>query len=168
MKRYALLTVLLAGTCAATAAESATPASLLDARLDQRILDQLAAPITSRAALDSYLRQIPPGSPLMALSQRARTQFLDSLVFTDRGLASYGYLPLQQIDLADAYRILALFGVQRSLAVAPGMHAASAQGKLLEAALSPDPVMVDYPGYACVSKATCSSTYSSICIGGNC
>lgn len=165
MKRYALFTVMLACTFVANAAESASPS---DAQMNQRILDQIAAPITSQAALDSYLRQLPAGSPLKALSQRARTDFLDSLVFTDRGLASYRYVPLQQIDLADAYRILALFGVQSSLAVAPSVHAASEEGILLEAAFSKDPIRVDYPGYACVSKATCASTYNSICIGSNC
>lgn len=167
MKRLSLLFALAVSPCLAQGVDPKLPA-IPDARLDQRILDRIAAPITNRAALDEYARSLPAQSPLMSLTKESRKEFLDSLVFTERGLASYQYVPLQKIDAADAYRILALFGVQGSLAAIPGVNASSVDGRLVRAAMSKDPIMVDYPGYACVSKATCGDSRTSICIGNNC
>jgi len=167
MKRLSLLFVLAVSPCFAQGVGQKLPGAT-DAQLDQRILDQIAAPITNRAALDGYVRNLPPQSPLLSLPKDARQAFLDSLVFTERGLASYRYVPLQGIDAAHAYRVLALFGVQGSLAAVPGMSARSEEGRLVRAAESKDPMLIDYPGYACASKATCTGSHSSICIGNNC
>ena len=138
MKRLARSLILLASPCLAPASDQ-LPATPANAEIDQRILDQIAAPITSRAALDDYLDKMPTQSPLLALSEEARAEFLASLVFTEHGLASYRYLPLQKIEMAEAYRILALFGVQSSLAVAPGMRATSVDSQRVKAALRPEP-----------------------------
>lgn len=166
MKRFAVSLALLALPSLASASDPQL--SLPEKLIDQRLLDRIAAPITSRAALDGYLRRMPPQSPLLALPTRSRNEFLDSLIFTERGLASYRYVPLQQIDIADAYRILALFGVQGSLAVSPAMRVESANGSVVRASLDTQPTPIDYPGYACLSKATCADMPGSVCIGDNC
>jgi len=138
MKRIALLAVLVTSPCLAERPQVPMPAkaALPAAAIDQRALDQIIAPIKSRADLGEYLQHMPPQSPLLALSENGRNEFLHSLVFTERGLASYRYIPLQQIDIADAYRILALFGVQSSLAVSSGMQAKSEEGRQVQAALN--------------------------------
>ncbi|HYG08039.1 MAG TPA: hypothetical protein VD865_16730 [Stenotrophomonas sp.] len=134
MKRLPLLAALAVAPCLAANPAEPTPVGDDPVRV-QRELDYIAAPIKTRAALDAYLQRLPPDSPLLALSPPARQEFLASLVFTEHGLASYRYVPLQQIDLADAYRILALFGQQRSLAALSGMTTRTEEGKRVKAAL---------------------------------
>jgi hypothetical protein len=135
MKRIGFLIALAASPCLAADPPQQRPLPSVDP-IEQRALDQIAAPIRSRADLDDYLSHMPPRSPLFKLPEQARTEFIQSLVFTELGLASYRYLPLQQIDMADAYRILALFGVQSSLAVSSGIEAKTQDGQRVKVALS--------------------------------
>lgn len=167
MKRLASLLFLIGPACFAQTLESGN-SNPTESQIDQRILDQIAAPITSRAALDGYVRRLPPESPLLKLPADLRKEFLDSLVFTERGLASYRYVPLQKIDMADAYRILALFGVQASISVAPAMSITSNESAMIKAAAGLSPQPIDYGDYACVSKATCRRDTGAICIGSSC
>lgn len=134
MKPIGFLIALVASPCLAADPPQQHPLPTVNPS-EQRELDQIAAPIRTRADLDDYLRQIPPRSPLFKLPEQARAEFIQSLVFTERGLASYRYVPLQQIDMADAYRILALFGVQSSLAVSSGIEAKTQEGQRVKAVL---------------------------------
>jgi len=73
-----------------------------------------AAPITSRAALDAYLRDTPPASsPLSWLTPGARRRFLDSLVYREHGLGGLSLADLRyELTREQAYTLLRLFGAQ--------------------------------------------------------
>ena len=71
-------------------------------------------PITSRAALDAYLRDTPPAqSPLNWLTPGARRRFLDSLVYREHGLGGLSLADLRyELTREQAYTLLRLFGAQ--------------------------------------------------------
>lgn len=110
------------------------------------------APVNSRGRLDLHMIELSPESPLMLLSPLARKQFVDSLVFGDRGLASF------------SYRLLSLFGAQRAIVHIPGLRKESEAEHVVVRSANPNPVFEDYPGYACSGRATCSTSMSSICM----
>lgn len=72
------------------------------------------SPITSRAALDAYLRDTPPAqSPLNWLTPGARRRFLDSLVYREHGLGGLSLADLRyELTREEAYTLLRLFGAQ--------------------------------------------------------
>ncbi len=123
------------------------------------------APVNSRGRLDLHLIELSPESPLMLLSPLARKQFVDSLVFGDRGLASFSYEPIvSELSAGEAYRLLSLFGAQRAIVHIPGLRKASEADHWVAPAANPNPVFDDYPGYACSGRATCSESMHSICM----
>lgn len=73
-----------------------------------------ATPITSRAALDAYLRDTPPAqSPLNWLTPGARRRFIDSLVYREHGLGGLSLADLRyELTREQAYTLLHLFGAQ--------------------------------------------------------
>lgn len=73
-----------------------------------------AKPITTRAELDTYLRDTPPAnSPLSWLRPGAQRRFLDSLVFHERGLDGMSLDDLRyELTREQAYALLQLFGAQ--------------------------------------------------------
>ena len=84
-------------------------------RARRQILDFEMAPIKTSGDLAAYLRSANRGSPLMALSPGGRQRFLDSLTFNENGLVSYRYEDLaQELTASQAYRVLSLFGAQRT------------------------------------------------------
>jgi hypothetical protein len=61
-------------------------------------------------------------NPLAALSPRARRHFIASLRFGPQGLASFSTADLEnELSVSEAYRLLALFGMQATVAVIPGL-----------------------------------------------
>lgn len=82
--------------------------------------DIATALITSTDQLGSHLATTP-SSPLYKLSPAARSHFVASLVFTPRGLGSYAYEDLAGLSVADAYRVLSLFGAQSTVNSVPGL-----------------------------------------------
>jgi hypothetical protein len=68
------------------------------------------APITSRAALDSYMKMTPEtNNPLMLLSAEARTRFIDSLTFNETGVTGFRTDDLErELTPSKIYKILAL------------------------------------------------------------
>lgn len=80
-----------------------------EARILQRELSFLLAPIQSKEDLAAYLLHIEnnaqSNSPLLRLTPDARKRFINSLVFTEKGLASYYYGDLVvQLSASEAYR----------------------------------------------------------------
>ncbi|AUI05852.1 MULTISPECIES: hypothetical protein [Stenotrophomonas] len=123
------------------------------------------APVNSRGRLDLHMIELSPESPLMLLSPLARKQFVDSLVFGDRGLASFSYEPIvSELSAGEAYRLLSLFGAQRAIVHIPGLRQESEADHVVVQSANPNPVFEDYPGYACSGRATCSTSMSSICM----
>ena len=85
-------------------------------------IDAATAPIKTMAELKNHLKT-DPRSPLRRLHPDARAAFLRSMVFTNYGLASYSFVPLQKLSVSDAYAVLGLFGEQRAVGMIPGMTA---------------------------------------------
>ena len=138
--------------------------------VEQYAIDSATAPIRSRAALQHYLR-VTPNSPLFKMSDAARSRFISKLVFTPRGLGSYSYLELENLSITDAYRILSLFGEQRSLRVIPGLTPTnSVEQSMLLVSPSPQTLGVVY-NYICqvpiqtphAPPSFCEYDYGSAC-----
>ena len=127
------------------------------------------APIKTAGHLQQYLaRSLNRDSPLRFLSPGARQRFIQSLVFTDKGLASFDYRDLRvELSATQAYQLLSLFGAQRSTRAIPGLQATTATDATIMWN-GGDGVIGDYPDYWCESKATCRPSTGAICIGGNC
>lgn len=117
-----------------------------------------ASPILSAQELDAYLRTTP-SSPLDRLPAAARQRFLASLVFTEAGLASYQYSDLQTLSPTEVYRILSLFGAERSTSIAT-------QGDASGQPIEPAPQQNDPGSYIdcmCLDN-TCVPRLGSICM----
>jgi hypothetical protein len=128
------------------------------------------APIKSQEDLRLYLLENQDQeSPLMLLSPGAKARFLDSLVFTKGGLASFDYRDIQaELTATQAYQLLALFGAQRSTKAIPGLRISSPSDAAIVESGSDPTIMADYQDYWCASPATCDRRVGSICIGSNC
>jgi hypothetical protein len=86
-------------------------------------LDRAAAPIRSPADLADYLaRDHGAHDPLAALSAPARARFVASLRFGPHGATAFQSEDLQaELTAAQAWRLLALFGLQAALAALPAL-----------------------------------------------
>lgn len=92
-----------------------------DSGVHQRALDEARAPIKSQADLQKYLSTEQASSPLNKLTSESKNRFLSSLVFSDKGLASYNYEELQdQLTASQIYDILGLFGAQATTSLIKG------------------------------------------------
>ncbi|WP_182267057.1 hypothetical protein [Stenotrophomonas maltophilia] len=159
-----MLVVLISAICLSTSMPAAAGGRGTDAFSAENV-SLMHAPVNSLGRLDLHLIELSPESPLMLLSPLARKQFVDSLVFGDRGLASFNYDPIvAELSASEAYRLLALFGAQRAITYIPGLRRASKADDVVVQSVNPNPVFEDYPGYACSDRATCSSSMSSICM----
>lgn len=124
--------ILLAATMmAATPALAGTPwtdrrvaEAVNEVAITQYEVDSAVAPIKTREDLERHLMSVP-NSPLRRMSSEALATFVDSMVFTRHGLASYSYAPLQTLSVADAYAVLSLFGEQRAIGLVPGLRPGS-------------------------------------------
>ena len=99
-------------------------------------LDRFAAPIRSPADLAAWLagRRPEASDPLIALSPPARARFLASLRFGAQGLASFQSEDIQsELSASQAWRLLALFGLQSSLAAMPPLAVRSSEDAEVEA-----------------------------------
>lgn len=99
---------------------------------DSQIASTKLAPIRSRADLDEYLKTHPV-SPFDAFSSRALERFLDSLTFNQLGLTGYRTAEIES-DLTprQAYAILSLFGVQKTISSLNFVHASDEDKELLQ------------------------------------
>jgi hypothetical protein len=115
------------------AAWAAVTVSCVEARSPR--LDRAAAPIRSQAELDAWLAGRPAaGDPLVALSPPARARFLASLRFGPQGLASFQSEGIQsELSAVQAWRLLALFGLQSALAAMPGLAVRSPEDAEVDA-----------------------------------
>lgn len=95
---------------------------LVEVGQQQREIELAVAPIRSRVDLRRHLR-ITSDSPINRLPMPTRQIFLSKLVFTKKGLGSFPYIELSQnLTVTEAYRILSLFGEQRSVGLIPGLN----------------------------------------------
>jgi hypothetical protein len=139
----------------------------------ERARDYAAAAIKSRSDLIWYVGNMPKSSPLEMLSNQGRARFLNSLSFGSHGLSSYSYADLQaELTASQIYRVLSLFGVQRSTPLIKGALIVTPDDRAIMAvpdSLTPQglghgsQLGMDHDDYRCLSRGTCESAYTYIC-----
>jgi hypothetical protein len=138
-----------------------------DARL--QAIQAALAPIKSETDLNAYLANDRfRTSPLDALSLAARQQFLVSLRFSSKGLASFNYTVLEnELTPTQIYKILALFGLQRDIYLFKDSQQVTPLDKLIMSHPSVRGLPSDHQGYECDEAYghphTCSRADSEIC-----
>lgn len=136
-------------------------------QLNRQQLSFLTAPIKNRSELEVYLSNNEIAStPLRYLPKDAVKPFLDSLVFTEQGLASFRYVDLKgKLSPFEAYELLSLFGAERFAAsIYDESQTVSEADKLaLEVVQSDGDKDWFVEDYACTDRATCSSSLSDLC-----
>lgn len=163
-------------TMATAAAEPATRGHL--ARDDQGFVQfsrSAIAPavVRSRSDLDSYL-SYHPDSAIQALSDGGRDAFLNSLVFTEKGLGSFNFRVLEdELTPTQIHEVLSLFGLG---ALVPHFKGARVETENDERLLSLDTASQDgrespcpiIENAECSPPATCRSDIFAWCITCNC
>ena len=159
--KSSILALALAMSSACAAAGGSPPASPAD-------FDRAMAPIHTRAELDGYLARNRAHNPVEALSPAARERFLASLQFGPKGLASLKVDDLSaELSAAQAYRLLALFGLQAALAGMPALQVVSEDDRAVDTWRAG----VTVPDYfilnaICTGRSwICQSLYGGICWG---
>ena len=131
-----------------------------------RAVDFQMAPIKSEADLGTYLKTAGEGSPLMALSPGARRRFMQGLMFNENGLVGYGYEPLaRELSASQAYRILALFGAQRTTPLVHARVESDADRVVATSSLLAR-MRDDHAEFRCLGKHNCFDTPLFICMTG--
>jgi hypothetical protein len=129
MNRILISVVMLTASMTTFAAEAPdanrqVAEALKEVGTTQYEIDSASAPIKSMADLKEHLRT-NSRSPLLRLRPEARAAFLKSMMFTNYGLASYSFVPLESLSVSEAYAVLSLFGEQRAVGMIPGMRASN-------------------------------------------
>lgn len=120
---------LMASTSSASAAH--TDSRALRRGGAQASLYAATAPIRSKVALIQYMSN-DSDSPLRKLPPIVLQNFVDSLVFTPKGVGSYSYLGLSSyLSAAEIYQVLSLVGAQHTIASIPTLRIASPAEALL-------------------------------------
>ena len=131
-----------------------------------RAIDFEMALIKSQADLSAYLRSAGRDSPLMALSPGARERFLDSLAFNENGLVGYNHEELgRELTASQAYRILALFGAQRTTHLVGARIENDADRAVAAKPVVPR-LMSDHKNFRCLGAHNCFETPLFICMTG--
>ncbi|MBX9402364.1 hypothetical protein K4L06_13700 [Lysobacter sp. BMK333-48F3] len=122
---------LLASACllllaSASAASAVYTDSSVHGRGDaQASINAATAQVRSKAALIQYVSS-NSNSPLRKLPPLVLQNFVDSVVFTPRGVGSYSYLGLSShLSTTEVYQVLALIGAQHTISSIPGLKVAS-------------------------------------------
>lgn len=102
---------------------------------DRIRLDHAVATIKSRADLDEYLMTVPARlSALAVLSSGARQRFAEGLVFNKHGLVSYDHSDIvTELSASEIYRLMSLFGAQRTVPLISGLRIESELDRLAAA-----------------------------------
>ncbi|HJR72089.1 MAG TPA: hypothetical protein VJ806_00430 [Luteimonas sp.] len=173
MKVLALACILTLGAAAPITAFSADNDALANVFLDsaakdaqkQRSIDGALAPIKSSTDLRSYVLNKQPNSPLNRLSPGAQKRFIESIQFNEKGVTTYDYADLRaELTASQVYEVLALFGIQGTTAIIPGLRVNSDADRAIMAPRGAVPMQFpDYPDMMCESRATCSPSVTKIC-----
>ena len=165
---------------AETGSTTASDASLKACQVHgiKRDLSFLVAPIKTQRDLDQHvlsLRKEDVDSPLRYLPRNSRGKFVSSITFNEKGITGYNYDILErELTLSQVYEVLALFGQQYNIG---HMKAASIKtdldmeiSRLIQLEADSNKGLMnqcgssDHKGYACTARATCSSSYTKICM----
>lgn len=121
------------------------------------------APIKSEKDLVFHLLANSEGktSPLHKLSEESLERFVESLTFTENGLASYGTRPLiSELASNEIYDILRLFGVQYNSPLLKTKDLSSLDQFVRAISIDDG---ADHEGYRCESRGTCVRSTNRIC-----
>lgn len=106
------------------------------------------------------------------LSAGARSQFVNELMFTKAGLASFNYQVLEDsLTYSEAYKLLALFGVQHTVGLMRGLKVQTAtDGLIRHHYAQPQNCCeegneggTDHIKYRCIGPGTCEISPAHIC-----
>ena len=128
-----------------------------------------SAIIRSQSDLQRYLAAAAEsGSPLSALSSGARTRFVASITFNEKGITGFHYDDLQrELTASQIVAVLRLFGVEKDVAIIPNVRVETASDqralRVFQLLGPPADEGTDYKGYWCASPATCTIKNDSIC-----
>jgi hypothetical protein len=124
--------------------------------------------IRSQGDLQRYLAATAnSGSPLGALTIGARTRFLSSVTFNQKGITGFHYGDLQsELTASQIFDVLGLFGAERDVAIIPNVRVeTAADRRAIKVFQLADPGSgTDYKGYWCSSPSTCTIKNDSICM----
>lgn len=140
---------------------------------NRRIAREFAAVKSLQDFHFAQSNRTPGIETLDRLPALAKNQFINDLMFTDRGLASFNYQVLEdELTYSEAYRLLSLFGVQHTVGLMKGLkvrtevdasvkrHFGAPQNCCEEGGESGGG---DYRDYRCIDRATCQISPSMIC-----
>ena len=154
-----VLALALAALLCTPFAHAAAPAPSAD-------FDRAMAPIHTRAELDAYLARNRGSNPFDALAPVARAHFIANLHFGSKGLASLKLDELaSELSAAEAYRVLALFGLQTALAAVPTLKVVSDDDRAVDAWRA-GVVVPDYftLGGMCTGRSwSCEPIFGGLC-----
>jgi hypothetical protein len=124
--------------------------------------------IRSQSDLQRYLSATASsGTPLSALSSAARSRFLSSITFNEKGITGFHYGDLQsELTASQIFDVLHLFGVEKDVAIIPNVRVETAMDRRVISTIIIEPQPVDgtdYKGYWCALRATCNPSKDSIC-----
>ncbi|MBD4194327.1 hypothetical protein GUH50_18995 [Xanthomonas citri pv. citri] len=117
-----VLGVLVGSSAGAGAAPPSSDGELLkSSSILQEEVDLATARIRSSKQFEAYLAATP-SSVAFKLPPSVLSKFRRSMVFTERGLASFSYDGLiDYLNTKELYELLGLFGVQRTISSIPGI-----------------------------------------------
>jgi hypothetical protein len=133
----------------------------------QHQLDFIAAPIKSSSDLQAHLAMMPKAlSPIEKLSPGAKRRFLAGLVFNENGLVSYDYSDLAaELPASDVYRVMSLFGAQRTVPLIKGLRTEGGADKLVTD-IPVSGMEDDHESYQCIGGHNCKYSPGMICMSG--
>jgi hypothetical protein len=138
-------------------------------REERNRIAQQNAPINSDLRLQEHLHTLSSDSPLRALSTPARQRFVASIRFNSAGITTFSYRDIvNELTYSEAYRLLALFGAERTLGKLPDLRRVQPEDERIRGLSrqfnggGED----DHPGYLCSGRATCSRSAQEICMTG--
>lgn len=130
--------------------------------------------IRSLSDLEKYVSVFGDANSAFApLSAEAQSTFFQSLKFSEKGLSSFKYKVLEdELTPTQIYKVLSLFGMQHLTAnFRLARVVTQTDAELLQSHDQSKGFRsydeVDYPDYACTSRATCGRSLNDICTG-NC
>lgn len=139
---------------------------------NRRIAKELA-PVKSLQDFHYAQANRAPGmESLDKLSAGSRSQFVNELMFTKAGLASFNYQVLEDsLTYSEAYKLLALFGVQHTVGLMRGLKVqTTTDGLIRNHYAQPQNCCEegneggsDHIKYRCIDRGTCEISPSHIC-----
>ena len=145
-----------------------SPASRASAAMSPSVVTPSGI-IRSQSDLQRYLAvTAKSGSPLNALSSRARDRFISGLTFNAKGVTGFHYGDLQsELTASQIYNVLRLFGLEKDVQIIPNVRVeTTADRRVISSLVDPEDSTgdgSDYKGYYCVQRATCAPNKDTIC-----